>query len=367
MENSSVKYIVYCTTCTVNKFIYVGVHKTNPEYFDGYIGCGIYSNNPSSYNGAKTKFQLAVKQYGPSKFIRTTVAIFDKEEDAFELERHIVNDDFLKRSDVYNVKIGGGSYPQCPICEVFQYDENGNYVGKFDSIREASIIINRSFRHLWRAIEEKRKCAGYFFTKTLYDKLDLSKMHSQDLRDDLKRPVFQYNSKGEYDCCYESSRDAARVTGFEHANLMVALKLGTKCNDKYFTSIYAPTFDVAKSKQITSSKIYRYDLNGNYIDEFESQQDAKNKLHIKGHIYKAIKLGRQCEGYLWSFDKLDKIASIAPKAGRARRVGKYDTDGNLLKEYRTLQECKNENGSGMYHVLNGRDKTHKGFVYKFLD
>ena len=46
------KYIVYCTTCTKNGKIYIGVHKTeNPEVFDGYIGNGLkigymYRENP---------------------------------------------------------------------------------------------------------------------------------------------------------------------------------------------------------------------------------------------------------------------------------------------------------------------------------
>lgn len=38
MENN-LKWIVYCTTCTINNKIYIGVHKTvNPEVFDGYLG-----------------------------------------------------------------------------------------------------------------------------------------------------------------------------------------------------------------------------------------------------------------------------------------------------------------------------------------
>ena len=39
------KYIVYCTMCTENGKIYIGVHKTKtPEEFDGYIGNGIKVN-----------------------------------------------------------------------------------------------------------------------------------------------------------------------------------------------------------------------------------------------------------------------------------------------------------------------------------
>lgn len=33
-------YIVYKTTNLINGKIYVGVHRTNPDIFDGYIGCG---------------------------------------------------------------------------------------------------------------------------------------------------------------------------------------------------------------------------------------------------------------------------------------------------------------------------------------
>ena len=37
------KYIVYKTTCLVNSKIYIGYHQTsNPEIFDGYLGCGLY-------------------------------------------------------------------------------------------------------------------------------------------------------------------------------------------------------------------------------------------------------------------------------------------------------------------------------------
>ena len=36
------KYIVYITINLCNGKFYIGVHRTNPEVFDGYIGNGIY-------------------------------------------------------------------------------------------------------------------------------------------------------------------------------------------------------------------------------------------------------------------------------------------------------------------------------------
>lgn len=45
------KYIVYITINLCNGKFYIGVHKTNPEVFDNYIGLGIYrqSNATGDY------------------------------------------------------------------------------------------------------------------------------------------------------------------------------------------------------------------------------------------------------------------------------------------------------------------------------
>lgn len=366
MENNLTKYIVYCTTCTINNKIYIGVHKTNPEIFDYYLGNGAYANKPSTYEQSKTKFQYALKKYGVKNFIRITIAIFDKEQDAYDLEEEIVNKEFLKRSDVYNVSLGGNhaDIPELAYT-TYQYDEYGNFIQEYYSLKEASISIGKSFRSIWRAVKEKCKCGNYFWTTTKYDKLDLSKMKSYEGLH--KIPVFQYDINGNYDCCYDSIRDASRILGIHSSNLSTAIKLGTVCHNKYFTSVYSPNYSIAKDTIIKSRPVYQYDLQGNFIAEYKNQQQAKNSLNIKGDIYKAIKLGRQCGNFQWTFEKFDSIAPIKPKAGKARRVGKYDKDWNFIEEYKSLAECKRVNGSGMVHVLTGRDEFAKGYRYKYLE
>lgn len=64
------KYIVYCTTNLINKKIYIGCHGTsNPDKFDGYLGCNVYSTRPSSYIKPITAFQAAVKNMGLKTFL----------------------------------------------------------------------------------------------------------------------------------------------------------------------------------------------------------------------------------------------------------------------------------------------------------
>ena len=96
------KYIVYLTTNLKSQInginrIYVGVHKTeNPDIFDGYLGCGVKINSPSTYMNPKTPFQYAVKKYGTSSFKRDILYIYDTLEEAYLKEAEIVDSQFIK-------------------------------------------------------------------------------------------------------------------------------------------------------------------------------------------------------------------------------------------------------------------------------
>lgn len=367
MENNELKWIVYCTTNIVNNFIYIGVHKLikeNPDE-DSYIGCGCYATQPCTYNNPKTRFQYAVKEFGPKKFVRRVLRTFNNENDAYFLEAVIVNEDFLARKDVYNMVLGGKGGVFGRKNPTFQYDLNGNFIKSYDSIYDAAISMNRNARTIWRGLHEKIKAADYFWSDKKYDLLDTSLYKTEEVNRGL--PIYQYSDCGEYECCYESIRGCARVIGVSDANLGLAVKLGTKCNGKYYSTEFAPNFSIAKSEKIKNTTVYQYSLSGEFIQAWESANKARKELGFTSDIYKAIKLGRTAGEYQWSLEPLPYMEPEKPKAGKARRIGKYDKSGNLIKEYDTLESCKKENGSGLIHVLKGRDKQHKGFVYKYLD
>lgn len=87
--------IVYKTRNKINGKIYVGVHrKCDDESLCNYLGSGHYINK-------------AFKKYGRENFVRTILYEFENEQEAFLKEKEIVNRDFIKRSDTYNITIGG--------------------------------------------------------------------------------------------------------------------------------------------------------------------------------------------------------------------------------------------------------------------
>ena len=123
------RVILYCTTNIINKKIYVGVHVLDDPETSIYLGCGVYHSKPSTYNNPKTRFQAAVKKYGPKNFKRVILKEFDNEEDAYFMESEIVDETFIKREDTYNMILGGKGGDRginSKIC--YQYDLDGNYI-----------------------------------------------------------------------------------------------------------------------------------------------------------------------------------------------------------------------------------------------
>lgn len=86
-------HLVYLTTNEVNGKIYVGVHSTD-KLEDGYLGSGTY-------------LKLAFKKYGKDNFTRQILEVLPSSKEAYQLEKEIVDLDFVKRSDTYNIYPGG--------------------------------------------------------------------------------------------------------------------------------------------------------------------------------------------------------------------------------------------------------------------
>lgn len=130
------KYIVYLTINKKSKInglnrIYIGVHGTkDPNIFDGYLGCGIYVTQPSTYMYPKTPFQYAVKKYGVDSFERTVLYIYDTPKEAYQKEHELVTEDFVKLDHVYNVALGG-EYEE-RYKPLYQFDLSGNLIKKWD-------------------------------------------------------------------------------------------------------------------------------------------------------------------------------------------------------------------------------------------
>jgi len=84
---------LYQITNHVNGKIYIGVHVTD-DINDGYMGSGTILN-------------AAIQKHGIENFTKTILEHFETSDDMFRKEAEIVNEEFVQRTDTYNIKIGG--------------------------------------------------------------------------------------------------------------------------------------------------------------------------------------------------------------------------------------------------------------------
>lgn len=358
------KYIVYQTTNLVNNKIYIGVHKTvNPDIFDGYIGCGILATQPNTYNNPKTHFQFAVKKYGPKNFRRETLAVFDTLEEASNLERELVNEEFLSRPDVYNMILGGVDDNFYIVVPCYQYDLEGNFIREYESIRAASIEMCCDDSLIGHAISSKLKGKGFLWTNKKVDKLDIS---AYNLGLNHQISLYVYSKGGELLYEFPNQTQASKALNISTSIIKDHRVSGILYKDKYyFCEVKDETYIKARTKYINNRVVCKYDgSTGKFICKYDTQLEAELD-NLYSDISKALRLKAKCEmGFLWSLEESPTYTSKCKK--EKRKVGKYDLEGNLVKIYDSATAAEKENGTSVWKVLNGTNKTQKGHTYKYL-
>jgi hypothetical protein len=114
-------FVIYKTTNILDGKIYIGFHsmkkdsliskktKTGSIFESGYLGSGKH-------------LVRAVERYGPENFKQELLGEFEHKEEAEKYERTLVNEEFVKRLDNYNLSLGGN------VCIL--YGENNGFYGK---------------------------------------------------------------------------------------------------------------------------------------------------------------------------------------------------------------------------------------------
>lgn len=286
------KYIVYKTTCLVNSKIYIGYHQTsNPEVFDGYLGCGLYKSRSEYIKHPKTAFHHAVVKYGVDNFKREILYVFDNSKDALAKEAELVTAEFVRSSNNYNSSLGG-EQPINPGKKIYRFNFQGNLIETFDNANIAAEAVYRNVSNIHAAIQNKRTCAGSLWANQ-------KKININDYKITEYNTYYIYDQDGYYLTEFSSNEECVEFLGTNKGNLTRAIKLQNKISGYYIT-----TQKIDKVRiQVTrlNGKLNRYTLDGKYIDSFESTAQAKKVLGLKlSSISQAIRLNRQCNGFRWT-------------------------------------------------------------------
>jgi len=168
-------YTIYKTTNLINGKIYIGCHKTK-DLDDGYIGSGLL-------------LKRAISKYGIDNFQKEILAVFKKSSEMFETESQLVNEEFVKRSDTYNLKQGGnGGWDHCTSNSEMQSDK-----AKLSNLRQKELSkdpewVKRKNKKISRTLKDGYKKGIYKISVKNYF---TGKTHTEE----TKKKIGKANSK----------------------------------------------------------------------------------------------------------------------------------------------------------------------------
>jgi hypothetical protein len=128
-------YTVYKITNIDSNKVYIGAHKTD-DLNDDYMGSG-------------NMIKRAINKHGIDKFKKEYIAIFDNPEQMYNLERELVTEDFIKRDDTYNMRVGGsGGWDFC--------NTNNKRVDISEQFKRNPLIKDKSLSNAMKRLSELR-------------------------------------------------------------------------------------------------------------------------------------------------------------------------------------------------------------------
>lgn len=362
------KYIVYLTLNKKSKInginkIYVGVHQTDcPDIFDGYIGCGVYINQPSTYMYPKTPFQYAVKKYGVDSFYRITLYIFDTKEEAYEKEKQIVDLNFINLDYTYNACLGGVSY--CMYKPLYQFDLKGNLKKEWDISKDAYDFYGLPMEKFEYAVHDKHVLLDSFWSTN--KGINISEYSTKTWGE--PKVTHLYNINGKWVGEFISRKACADYIGTSEQAIVKAIQQQSLVDKKYYVSdVMVDEFVPKPRKQYCNKLIYVYNEESELlgkgigkeimpiINQF-SWSTIRDAFRYKKGWYKKFYL---------SFDEIDKVPERI--FGNKIKVDVYDKFGNFIETLSTVKEVRdkyNVPSSKIKNIEQG-DRYFNDYIFKY--
>lgn len=349
------KYIVYQTVNKQNGKLYIGVHKTkNPDIFDGYIGNGIYVGY--SLENPKTTYQHALKKYGYDSFIRTTLKVFDTEEDAYDYEAQLVTLEFIKQDNNYNIKVGG-LHGGWNFKTVYQFNYQGELIKVWNSVNEIIEYYSCNTARIRMAIIGKYSAFESYWNYE--DSINITEYRKSQLGE-----LYQFSQKGEIINVFKNTVEASKKLNINLSSLNEAVSKKKLYKNCYWTKDSDNIFNIIKINNLynlRNKSIIQYDKNMNPINEFISIKKASEELNIKyGTIKSAIQKG-SLVSKLYYFKYTSSIQKTKQK------VAQYDyKTKKLIKIWDSITECAKVHPKCRDVIKGGRNHTH-GYTFEYIN
>lgn len=267
--NNNFKWIVFKTTNTVNKKYYIGVHYTDITEFDGYLGSGIWIDDPYTYQFSKTALQQAVKEFGVKRFNRTTISIHDNENEAIDVFKLMVTPEIMQYNKIYNNFIYDDSQ------QIYIFAANGGRKVYFKMRSKFKFIESAFSGCCFKGLDSRGNNLGYFYCSFVDDeRYDRARKFQIQ-----RRKVYKFDAEtglplDEYD--HQEDAEAAN----KKSNITKSIKLKTPDKNGFtWTTFKCDLYNVPD--QQTLRKIWRRKKNNIKFAESKAKRRARLAEKLK--------------------------------------------------------------------------------------
>lgn len=205
---------------------------------------------------------------------------------------------------------------------VSQYLKDGTYVDTYESMTEASLETGVHQNGIAMCCRDEIKTAGNFLWRYAEDEIAeeyIEWCNTQDIQfchGGNNAFVTQYTQDNVFITAYPSMTEAQRVTGI-HRNSISAVCKGVKEFAGGYRWKYEKEVPVEYKNSWDNRKhVLQYSMDGNFIEEYDSVEDASLATGIrKNYIYRCCNGDRKsAKGFIWRYasEIADHTAPLFP-------------------------------------------------------
>ena len=213
-------HYLYKITNMINGKIYIGIHSTT-DLNDRYMGSG-------------KRLLNAFKKYGIKNFNKEILCFCNTREEICQLEKEIVNEEFIKREDVYNLNTGGqyGLHSEETKRKISESNKGQKSWAKGKKLsKEHRERISKSrigYKHSEATREKMREAQkgekshnyGKKFSEATREKMRKNHKDFSGKNNPCSKRVLKIDRDGNVVYVYDTIKEAAISCEFKHSNCL---------------------------------------------------------------------------------------------------------------------------------------------------
>ena len=277
----------------------------------------------------------------------------------------------------YNMTLGGEGWGKKELKKVYQYDKQGLFLKEFNSCLEASKEVKVEIDCI------RKCCLGSRFSAAGFQ-WSYNKVENLNIIITEGIPIVQFSLLGERIKTFSSIQSAAKELNLYPNQISKSCRL--KNNYRAGDFLWRYLKDVKEKQKIekyvnpSSKKVYQYNLEGEYIQEYDSLIDAAKDLSLSSANLTTCCQGKQktVGGFQWSYEKKDFLKPMINErdqnhywSSNKKDINQFSKNGDFIASFSSaLEAARANNIKGSSHITeccNGKRKTCGGYIWRYKE